>query len=119
MRFSRRQKRSGRLAHASERFPSAPSFVFGVMISVLLPDILIAAVSGPLSFPFVMLFVCWNFGAILGFAFYVIKARSLQQRETFRSLKAQHKEFFQQVSSNVARLLEKGRSNGKLLPGRS
>jgi hypothetical protein len=115
MMFLRRHNRGERPAPTSKPL----LFVFGVMISVFLPDILIAAVSGPLSFPFVVLFVCWNFGAILGFAFYVIKVRSFQQQETFRLLKTQHKEFFQQVRLNVARLLKKGRCDDKLLPGRS
>lgn len=115
----KRYKIGSHTVHPSERFLSALMFVLGVMISVILPNILFAAVSGSFTLPFILFFVSSSLGVILGFAFYVPKVRSFQQRETFRLLKTQHKEFFQQIRSNVARLLEKGRCDEKLLPGRS
>jgi hypothetical protein len=105
--------------HANERFLSALVFVLGVTISVILPNVLFAAVSGSFTLPFILFFVASSLGVIMGFAFYIPKVRSFQQRETFRLLKTQHKEFFQQIRSNVTRLLEKGRCDEKFLPGRS
>lgn len=105
--------------HPSARFLSALVFFLGVMISVILPNVLFAAVSGSFTLPFILFFVSSSLGVMLGFAFYVPKIRSLQQRETFLLLKTQHKDFFQQIRSNVARLLEKDQSDEKFLPGRS
>ena len=98
----KRRKTVRRSVHSSE----ALLFVLGATISVLFPEILVAVVSGS---PWVLfiLFVCSSLGAMLGFALYILKIRSFQQRETFRLVKTQHKEFFQHIRSNVTHLLEK------------
>jgi hypothetical protein len=79
---------------------------------------LFTVVSGSLTV-FITFFVCSSLGVMLAFAFYVPKVRSSQQRENLRLLKSQHKKFFRQIRLNVTRLLENGRPDEKLLPGRS
>ena len=100
--FLQRHKIRKRSVH----FNDTLLFVFGVVSSVLLPQILVAVISGSTALLFT-LFVSWSLGAMLGFASYVLKIRSFQERETFRLLKTQHKEFFRQIRSNVAHLLDK------------
>jgi hypothetical protein len=112
----KRQKLGRYPARRSERLRSALLFVWGVMSSFLLPAIVIAVYSGPFSFPFILFFVCSSLGVILGFAFYVPRLRLFQQREIVSLLKTQHKEFFRQIQSNVARLLKKGGPDERLLP---
>ncbi len=114
----KRQKLGNHTVHPGERFRSALLFVLGVMSSILLPAIVIAVYSGPFSFPFILFFICSSLGFMLGFAFYVPRVRLFEQRETVRLLKTQHKEFFRQIRSNLARLLKKGGPDERLLPGR-
>lgn len=113
----KRQKLRSYTVRPSERLIDALFFVFAIMSSFLLPAIVIAVYSGPFSFAFILFFVCSSLGVMLGFAFYIPRLRLFQQRETVRLLKTQHKEFFRQIQTNVARLLKKGGPDERLLPG--
>jgi hypothetical protein len=116
---SKLHKTSGRTLPRGKRYLSELLFALGVTISLILPNILFAAVSGSFSLVFILFFISSSLGVMLGFAFYVPRVRLFQQRETVRLLKTQHKEFFRQIRSNVAHLLEKGGPDERLLPGRS
>jgi hypothetical protein len=109
-----RNKISGQKVDSHEGLLSELIFVLGVTISVVLPNVY-AAMFGSLKFS-ILLFISSSLGVMLGFALYVPKVRSFQQQKTFRVLKTQHKEFFEQIRSNVANLIKKGATDERLLP---
>jgi hypothetical protein len=117
--LSKREKGPGGSIHQREGFFSDLFFVVGCLMSVLLPELLVATV---LRLPLLylsLLFVSWSLACILGFTSYGLKRRSSQQRKTVRILKSQHKEFFEQIRSNVVHLLDKGGADERFIPGSS
>jgi len=64
-----------------------------------------------------ILSVSLTVGGILVFAFWTLRERSIRRREVFKLLKTRHTDFFDWVKSDVARLIEKGRTDEGLLTG--
>src|SRR5438874_10832873 len=88
----------------SSQLSDALLFAVGVMISVVFPSILMAIFFG--SIAFVLFFVTTSLGVISGFALYVPRANASRQNELMGLLKSQHREFFDEIRSDVVRLLE-------------
>ena len=64
-----------------------------------------------------ILSVSLTVGGILVFAFWTLRERSIRRREVFKLLKTRHTDFFDWVKSDVARLIEKGRTDEGILTG--
>jgi len=90
------------------------AFLVGVMLTVIFPSIFFASYFGPVFF--ILFFVCSSLGAVSGLVFYLPKANSSRKKELLSVLKRQHRDFFQQIRSNVVRLLDKGETNERFFP---
>ena len=56
---------------------------------------------------------------ILVFAYWTLRERSVRRQEVFKLLKTRHTGFFEWVKSDVAQLIEKGRTDEAVLTGSS
>ncbi len=117
--FPSQENENGKPIYERDDLISDSVFVIGCMLTVLLPQFLFAAVIRLPSEYFLILIMSWSFGSILGFTSYNLKRRSSKRRKAVRLLKAQHREFFRQVRTNVVLLLEKGGANEKVVSGNS